>query len=347
MILLRSFLLAASIALPFVVGVLDDGGGGVELKQCDGGDFEESYFNFDISIDNFSDDCDDFEGLGKRIQLMIEKVEMMIPEFDDEFIDATVCPLPTYVGEKRRHLGKRNARRGTYVFAGAGGCRRCRAIRAVRQRERHLAVRDADFDSENFEERVCETLVGWAVVDAAVAERSVAKAENFLDEMVSMAQKKETKKLLDEKQSERFVNDATRSLEECKEKGAFAKARALLFEKACQSEDFSAVVVTPEEQQGFEMVALNLEKELQKDTKDALRESRKVKEKYIRFKTEVVKARFSEMESTFQEDVKELEDKFREECDDLKGAVKKIQDKIKTAVKERRQGFGRKTPSQT
>ena len=39
--------------------------------------------------------------------------------------------------------------------------------------------------------------------------------------------------------SERFVDDAKRSLEECKEKGAFAKARALFFEKACQSEDFS------------------------------------------------------------------------------------------------------------
>ena len=111
-ILLRSFLLAASIALPFVVGALDDGGGGAELKQCAGGDFEESYFNFDISIDNFSDDCDDFEGLGKRIQLMIEKVEMMIPEFEDEFIDATVCPLPTHVGDKRRRLGREECEKG-------------------------------------------------------------------------------------------------------------------------------------------------------------------------------------------------------------------------------------------
>lgn len=90
-----SKLILAALALSLI---MVQGDGMPELKQCAGGEFEESYFNFDIYINNFSEGCTDFEGMSEKIQLMIEKVEMMIPEYEDEFINATVCRLPTFVG---------------------------------------------------------------------------------------------------------------------------------------------------------------------------------------------------------------------------------------------------------
>ena len=269
---------------------------GGELKQCVGGGFETTYFNFAVFIDHFSDDCEDFEKVGMAIQLLIENIAAKIPEYKDEFIEATVCPLPTFAGGRR--LGR--YRRGTYAFSGFGGCRFCRANESTRQRGRYLAAEKqhtksfqyfdgredekvwfgsdsasrelgggytgSEYDSETFEERVCESLVGDAVVDAAVAERAVEKAEVKLNEMLEMTNRKEMKELILMKKIPRaFINEAKKGLEECKNKGAFAKAKALLVEKACESEDFAAVVTTPEEQQGFEMVAKDFEKELQKE----------------------------------------------------------------------------------
>ena len=226
MLFCRRNLLLAAMALSLVMAQ-DDDGGGAELKQCVGGEFEKSYFNFDIQIDHFSEDCEDFEKMGKTVQLVIEKVQMMIPEYEEEFIEATVCPFPTFVGEGR-HLRARRVRRGTYSFAGAGGCKRCRANQTARRRGRHLAVekqheilhlfdereeqevwfgrgisasrelkQENEDDSESFEERVCETLVSSAVVDAAVAERAVEKAEETVNEMLAATMEKETKELLD------------------------------------------------------------------------------------------------------------------------------------------------------
>ncbi len=67
-------LILAALAVSLVMAV--DNGEFV-LKPCAGGVFEETYFNFDIYIDNFSEDCEDFEKMSEKIQLMIEKVEKM------------------------------------------------------------------------------------------------------------------------------------------------------------------------------------------------------------------------------------------------------------------------------
>ena len=138
-----------------------------------------------------------------------------------------------------------------------------------------------------------------------------------------------------ERQAERFINEAKKGLEDCKEEGSFAKARGLLVEKACESEDFAAVVVTPEEQQGFELVANNLEQELQKNTKEAQKDFYMVKDKSIGLKTEIVKSKFQKMQSSFQEEVKKLESELREECEKLKETMKKMEGKINAAKKNK------------
>ena len=50
-------------------------------------------------------------------------------------------------------------------------------------------------------------------------------------------------------------------------------------------------------------------------------------------KTEIVKAKLGEMESTFEEDVKTLEDKLRKESNKLKAEMKKIENGINNAKK--------------
>jgi hypothetical protein len=315
-----SKLILAALALSLI---MVQGDGMPELKQCAGGEFEESYFNFDIYINNFSEGCTDFEGMSEKIQLMIEKVEMMIPEYEDEFIDATVCRLPTFVG--RRRLGRAISRSGTYSFAGAGGCQRCSANRTNRQRGRHLAA-------ENFEKRVCETLVGSAAADAAVAERAVVRAEQKLDGILAKAVEKETLEFLDERQTKRFVENAKKDLKECKETAGLAKARTMFFETACQSADF-ATVVAPEDQQGFEMVANDMINDIHKGAKEAQKGFYEVKGEDIGLKTEIVKSKFHKTESEFNEEVNNLKAQLEEECTKLKAQTKNIQKEIKIAKK--------------
>ncbi len=348
MFLLRSLLLAA-MALPRVMAQDDSG---VKLKECVGGEFEESYFNFDIQIDSFSEDCEDFEKMGERIQLMVEEIQVMIPEFEEEWINAMVCPFPTYVGQGRRHLRLRKvkAKKGKYSFVGAGGCKRCKKEKLS---YRYLAATDEkqyghedhdvstdrelkqnDEDGASFEERVCEILVGEAVVDAAVAERAVERAEQKLNEIMATIEKSETKELLDGGHIEKFVDEAKKECEECKKAAGLAKARVLFVRKACESEDFSSEVVTPEDQQGFEEVAMDSEKEIQKDTNEAQKDFYKVKEENIGLKTEIVKSKFSEMEFTFKETADKLDSELREECDKLKVEAKNIGNKIKVAQKK-------------
>jgi hypothetical protein len=363
MFFLRNLLLAA-LAL---CGVMAQDDGDVELKECVADEFEESYFNFEIYLDHFiSGGCEDFEAdLGTAIQLIIERVQIMIPEYEKEFIDATVCPLPTFVDDgRRRRLGYVRTRRGTYMFVGAGGCKRCRAY-FPRSQDRYLAVEKQhetfqDFvgliehevwlhrdstgrelveedqwtdERESFEERVCQTLVDSAVLDAAVAEMAVVKGEKKLNEMLAMTTKKETKELLDERQTDMFVNEAKKSLEECKKDAAFAKARALFVEKACESEDFATVVVTPEEQAGFEELAIDSEQKIQKNSKEAKKKYFKVKDQNIGLKTAIVKSNFTAMGSAFTEKVKELDAQIKEEIKKLQTSTKAIVNKMNVAKK--------------
>lgn len=345
----------AAMVLSLVMAAQDEGS--VEFKQqCDTDTFEETSFNFAIDIDNFSKDCQDFEEMGNVIQLVIEEVQMIIPEYEEEFIDAAVCPLPALGREGVR----KRVRRGTYSFAGAGGCKRCRQRARIYRGGRSLAVekqhesfqnsnykislrrqsafrelkkKDLDKKDERFDENDCETVVSSAVVDAAVAEKAVAESEVKLNEMLAMTMEKETKELLDEKQMEKFVKEAKKNFEECKKAGSLAKARALFIQKACESVDFAGVATPNDQLLGFEMVPKNFEKELQTNTKEAQAASYKVSDQRIELKAEIVKSKKREMDSTFNEEVKRLEAQLREESDKLKEVTKKTEGKIKTAKK--------------
>jgi hypothetical protein len=310
-------LILATLAVSLVMAVDD---GEFVLKPCAGGVFEETYFNFDIYIDNFSEDCEDFEKMSEKIQLMIEKVEKMIPEYQDEFIDAEVCSLPTFVG--RRRLAKRKS--GTYSFAGAGGCKRCTGSKTDRR----------NLQAESFEKRVCETLLASAAVDAAVAERAVVKAKEKLEEILARAVDKETREYLDERETDQFVKNAEKELEECKEKAGMAKARVLFFETACKSADFASVVA-PEDQQGFEMVANEMDKDIHQGAKDAQKGFYNVKDEDINLKTEIVKSKFHKKEEEFRAEVSNLKTELEAECNTLKQEMTRIQQQIKIAKKAR------------
>jgi hypothetical protein len=308
-------LILAALAVSLVMAVDD---GEFVLKPCAGGVFEETYFNFDIYIDHFSEECDDFEKMSEKIQLMIEKVEMMIPEYEDEFIDAEVCSLPTFVG-RRRLAAKRT--RGTYSFAGAGGCKRCTASKTDRR----------NLQAESFEKRVCETLLAWAAVDAAVAERAAVKAKEKLEEILARAVDKETREYLDERETDQFVKNAEKELEECKETAGIAKAKVLFFETACKSADFASV----EDQQGFEIVANEMDKDIHKGAKDAQKGFYNVKDEDINLKTEIVKSKFHKKEEEFKAEVSNLETELEAECNKLREETTRIQQQIKIAKKAR------------
>ena len=113
-----------------------------QLETCDG-EFETTFFNFNIDIEGFSDGCDDFEEMGVSLQAVIEEVEGKIPEFEGEFIEAYTCTLPEWVTETtRRFLKRRRRGRARYSYAGGGTCKKCRRNRRVRRGGRKLLGED-------------------------------------------------------------------------------------------------------------------------------------------------------------------------------------------------------------
>lgn len=347
-----------AMSLSLVTAVDDDG---VELKTC-GGDFELTYFNFDIDIDGFAEDeqCEDFDMVGPMIQKVIEQIQDSIPEYEDEFIRAEVCPDPVEEDERRllRNLknksnnrGGNGRRMGQYKFAGTGGCRRCR--RASRgQKPRHLEEENEthysiysiqlvsfsgrklkkkdveDFDG-TFADHLC-SMGDSVAVDVAIAERAVEKAQERLKELLDMSKDKETKDLVEGKEIDKYIEDAERKVKECKSDRQWAKARAYYIANACSSV-FTVDIESEEDEQGYVMIADELQSRAESDAKHAQGEYYKVKDEMIGLKTAVIESKFEKLKSEIEEEQEQLKKEIEQEGKEVKDELKLIDGQIKAA----------------
>lgn len=323
----------------------------VALKRCTGG-FELQYFNFYVNIEKFTEEeCKDFDEIGKLVQTVIEETQDCIPEYEDEFIQAEVCPDPTFVDERRLHLrglARRKRRAGTYSFAGTGGCKRCRRSSSDRRRleveedttETYHPVQLNDFKSRvlkdeeeeffgTFEEHIC-SMGDKATVDAAIATRAVVAAEKRLQELLIVSEEQETTSLLDGREIEKYIEEAKKKVEEMKEDNKWVMARAFFIENACESIN-TAVVDTVEDEGGYLSIAGDLKKDTGKDAKHAQGGYYKVKDKKIGLKTAVVKSRFDKIKGEMEEEHAKLRAELDEEVGKIEEEIDVIEDKLRMA----------------
>lgn len=359
MLFVRILVLAGIVMASSLVMATED----VSLKQCTGG-FELSYFNFYIDIQKFTEEeCEDFDEIGKMVQTVIEEIQDCIPEYENEFINAEVCPEPTFVEERRLHLRSlgRRRRAGTYSFAGTGGCKRCRRSSSDRRRldveedtteiyypaqlndfrrlnefKRRVLNDDEDQDEEfvgTLEERIC-IMGDAAVVDAAVAERAVPAAEKKLQELLTVAEEQETTDLIEVEDIEKYIEDAKQKLEEVKEDRESAKARALFLKSACDSAN-AAVLDKAQFEDWYLWIAGNMTKSVGKDAKHAQGGYYKVKDEKIGLKTDVVKTKFGKRKIEMEEEHDKLAEDLDGEIEDIEDEIKELEREIKAAKKDK------------
>jgi len=266
MMLFRNFILAA-IALTVAVSSESK----IPLESCEDEDFETTYFNFFIDIDNIGGECN-FEAMGTTVQNIINETQQKIPEYQDEFIDATVCLLPKKVADSVRSLRflRRQTRWGRYSYYGGGICMKCtqnrriqcggRNLEAHEQFESFLKLHNGDEQAqldknrdrelhhkEEGNEKLLTTevicnMMEPAAVDVAVAKRAVAVSESVLQEMKDLMK---TSKYVKKESATKHIAEAEEVLEDCKYRMETAKAKAVFVGSACKEATSSGLEEEP------------------------------------------------------------------------------------------------------
>jgi len=319
-----------------------------------------TYFNFFIDIDNIADNCNDFDAMGTTVQMIIEEVEQKIPEYQDEFIDATVCPFPALVSSSFSTRFLRAVTKGRYSYPGSGTCMKCTQNRRIQRGGRNLETLEWPESFELFDgdeqqgqvdknkdhngmerelqgdeaENIC-SMMEPAAVDVAVAKRAVVVSENTLKDIVDIA---ETTDDVEMEQAIKFVTKAEKDVEDCKHRMEAAKAKATFIRSACKEAASSGLEETADYNMAFKEVAEELKKDCGKDADTAQADFYKVKGEKIGLKTEIVRSQFNTRQAQMdaEEEVREAE--LEKKLEEIRNDMKRIEGSMKNAKKQKQIG---------
>ena len=233
--MLRSLFITTTLLFMHVVSarrrlaVCEDvlGGNGLDdLPSCRGGT-DDLWFNFDVKLDNVSEQCDEKDRfvIGALVSELVQEIECSIPEYKNERFDGELCETPNellpssasnralraLVNESHRQLGT------SYVYRGGGRCQRCRNSRRLR------SLKEITVDA------AC-SFAGSAEIAAELALSALDQATASYEEVVDLAGA-----FYDAKKGEEIKEKAEKELEKCAENEKVARSEAELAKAWCEN----------------------------------------------------------------------------------------------------------------
>jgi hypothetical protein len=142
----------------------------------------------DIEFSNLPDECNnelDLETIGILIQNVISEVEERMPEYEGEYLDTTLCPLPE--SNTTRRLQKVSRRlAGTYTYKGTGRCRRCLTRNTDRRLQQNRFLAWFGFGQRHLQSD-CAEETETVTIQKDLAEAAVQTADTVLLDLTDMA----------------------------------------------------------------------------------------------------------------------------------------------------------------
>jgi hypothetical protein len=289
----------------------------LHLKEsCGEGETQTLYFNFFIKLD-VPDSCegDDFEAIGRLIQSLIGDIEGLIPDYQNVFIQADVCPAPNMLLKRSRARFLRDIMHrmlGKYSYGGGGTCKRC----AMNKRVIGGTIQTRDW--RNLEGSVAERACAIAEVandNFYIAKSSCEAANATLAEMSIMV---ESMKKSKPKDTMPFVEEAKKALLDCDTRKKNTRSMAKIVTEICKEARRSVDEDQFESSLEVETAAAALQASTMIDQLVAEKDFCKIKYQWIQLKTMVSKlSKYDKvyLKGTLDKlnlDIKKLDEKIKE-----------------------------------